>query len=53
MKSAIYNGFQHHFPHLGILSCIRHISKRDESKLSKLLAKTNQNVSERKKILEY
>ena len=41
MEFAIYNGFQHHFPDLGRLLCVRHLSKRDESKLVKLLAKTN------------
>ena len=29
--------------------CVRHLSKRDESKLAKLLAKTNLNASQRNK----
>ena len=44
MESAIYNGFQHHFLDLGGFLCIHKLSKRDESKLVKLLAKTNLNV---------
>ena len=44
MESAIYNGFQHHFLDLGWLLCIHKLSKRDESKLVKLLAKTNLNA---------
>ena len=49
MESAIYNGFKHHFPNLGRLLCVRHLSKRDESKLAKLLTKTNPNASQRNK----
>ena len=49
MESVIYNGFKHHFPNLGRRLCVRHLSKRDESKLSKLLAKTNLNASQKNK----
>ena len=49
MEPAIYNGFKHHFPNLGRLLCVRHLSKRDESKLAKLLSKTNLNASQRYK----
>ena len=36
MESAIYNGFKHHFPNLGRLLCVRHLSKGDGSKSAKL-----------------
>ena len=49
MESAIYNGFQHHFQDLDRLLYGRHLSKGDESKLVKLLAKTNLDASRRKK----
>lgn len=44
MESAIYNGFQHHFPDLGWFLCIHKLSKTDKSKLVKLLAKANLNA---------
>lgn len=47
MESSIYNGFQHHFPNLGRLLRVRHLGKRDDSKLVKLLAKNNLNASQR------
>ena len=49
MESAIYNGLKHHFPNLGRLLCVQHLSKRDESKLAKLLAETNRNAIQRNK----
>lgn len=49
MESAIFNGFRCHFPDLGRLLCVRHISKRDESKLAKLLFNSKQNACERNK----
>ena len=49
MLSAICNGFQHHFPDLDRIWCVRHLSERSESKLIKLLAKSNINASQREK----
>ena len=49
MESAIYNEFQHHFPDLCRLLCVRRLSKRDKSKLVKWLAKTNLSASQRQK----
>ena len=47
--SAIYNGFQDHFPDLGRLLCVHHLSKRDESQLVKLLVKIYLNASQKQK----
>ena len=47
IESAIYNGFQQHFPDLGRLLCVRQLSKRDESNLVELLANTILNASQR------
>ena len=49
MDSAIYNEFQYHFPDLGRFLYVCCLSKRDESELVKLLAKTNLNASQRQK----
>ena len=47
IESAIYNGFQQHFPDLGRLLYVRQLSKRDESNLVELLANTILNASQR------
>ena len=49
MESAIQNGFQHEFSDLVWLLCVRHVSKKDKSKLVKLLAKMNLNVNQKQK----
>ena len=43
MEYAIFNGFKRHFPDLGRLLCVRHMSKRDETKLAKLYTKLSAN----------
>ena len=46
MESAIYNGFQHHFPDLGRVLYVCDLSKRGNLKL---LAEMNLNASQRQK----
>ena len=43
MESAIHNGFKCHNQELPRLVCVRHLKKRDEEKMLKLLQKTNQS----------
>lgn len=48
MESAIFNGFKIHNSGLSRLVCVRHLKKRDEEKIGKLLAKTNQTAAQKK-----
>ena len=47
MESAIYNGFKCHNQELPRLVCVRHLKKRDEEKMLKLLQKTNQSSAQK------
>ena len=49
LEAAIFNGFKSMIPNLGRLLCVRHLMKRDESKLCELLPKTNRNIADKKK----
>ena len=47
MESAIYNGFKCHNQELPRLACVRHLKKRDEEKLIKLLQERNQSSAQK------
>ena len=47
MESAIYNGLKCHNQELSRLFCVRHLKKRDEEKMLKLLQKTNQSSAQK------
>ena len=47
MESAMYNGFKCHNQELSRLVCMRHLKKRDEKKMLKLLQKTNQSSAQK------
>ena len=46
--SAIFTGLKTMIPGLCRLICVRHLMKRDESKLADLLPKTGRNIADRK-----
>ena len=46
MKSAIYNGLKCHNQELYRLVCVRHLKKRDEENMLKMLQKTNQSSAQ-------
>ena len=51
MESAIYQGFKSNFKGLKDLSqfiCVRHLQQRDETKIEKLLERTNQTSAQKK-----
>ena len=48
MESALYNGFKAQFPDIGRLLCVRHLSQRDETKLTKLTTQLKQSESKGK-----
>ena len=47
MESEIYNGFKCYNQELSRLVCVRHLKKRDEKKMLKLLQKTNQSSAQK------
>ena len=47
LESAIFSGFKKVIPKLNRLICVRHLMKRDEKKLNKLLPKTGMNIANR------
>ena len=48
LESAIFTGLKTMIPGLCRLICVRHLMKRDESKLADLLPKTGRNIADRK-----
>ena len=48
LESAIFTGLKTMIPVLRRLICVRHLTKRDESKLADLLPKTGRNIADRK-----
>ena len=44
---SIYNGFKCHNQELSRLVCVRHLKKRDEGKMLRLLQKTNQSSAQK------
>ena len=48
LESAIFTGLKTRIPGLRRLICVRHLMKRDESKLANLLPKTDRNIADRK-----
>ena len=49
MESAIYQGFKSNFKDLSQFICVRHLQQRDETKIEKLLQRTNQTSVLKKK----
>ena len=49
MESAIYQGFKSIFKGLSRFICVRHLQQRDETKIEKLLERTNQTSEQKKK----
>ena len=49
MESAIYQGFKSIFKDLSRFICVRHLQQRDETKIEKLLKRTNQTSAQKKK----
>ena len=49
MESAIYQGFKSIFKGLSRFICVRHLQQRDETKIEKLLERTNQTSAQKKK----
>ena len=49
MESAIYQGFKSIFKDLSRFICGRHLQQRDETKVEKLLERTNQTSAQKKK----
>ena len=47
MEAALFKGFKYHLPDLCRLLCVCHLSKRDESKITKLCSNSKQNSSKR------
>ena len=48
MKSAIYQGFKSIFKDLSQFICVHHLQQRDETKIEKLLMRTNQTAQKKK-----
>ena len=49
MESAIYQGFKSIFKDLSRFIFVRHLQQRDETKIEKLLERTNQTSEQKKK----
>ena len=49
MESAIYQGFKSIFKELSRFICVRHLQQRGETKIEKLLERTNQTSVQKKK----
>ena len=49
MESAIYQGFKSIFKDLSRFILVRHLQQRDETKIEKLLERTNQTSEQKKK----
>ena len=50
MEEAIFNGIKKVIPNVSQLYCVRHLSKRDETKIAKLLEKTKSTAAEKTKL---
>ena len=50
VESAIYNDFKKIILNVAWLVCVKHLIKRDKTKLRELLAKTGRKVAGRKRV---
>ena len=49
LKSTIYQGFKSNFKDLGWFMYVLHLQERDETKIEKLLERTNETSAQKKK----